>query len=322
MRRYAALLLVLFLLDAAQALADDAEKAKEHYLKGKELVDAGAYEKAIVELEASYSLNPVPIVLYNIGLCYDELHLYASALKNYRLFVAKATEDLSSLKESVSDRIKELNKFLGILKLTVDEEGAEVLVDNKLIGKTPLPAIFIETGNHDLEIRKTGFPDIKQKIKIVSGESLELGFSMKAPASSVSGEKEPETKDKAGTEKETGEKPEPAKTRKKLGSGPFWTAVTMTGVSALTMAILGGVALKKDREVADMYEDENWKGVADERDRLKLGTNIMIGLMSAAAISALVLFFFTDFKKEKKSSAFFMVNPGSGAFVSGMGGIF
>jgi hypothetical protein len=313
---------MLVLLITAQARADDEEKAKDHYLKGKELVEAGAYDKAIVELEESYELNPVPIVLYNIGLCYDELHYYADALKNYRLFVAKATEDLASLKESVSKRIKELNKFLGILKLTVDVDGAEVLVDNKLIGKTPLPAAFIETGNHDLEIRKTGHPDIKQKIKIVSGEALELGFSMKSPGSPTQTKATYETTEESRDEASKPEKAKGPKTRKKLSPGPFWTTVVITGVSGLTMAILGGMTLKKDNEVADMYEDENWKSVADERDKLRLGTNLMIGLMSAAAVSALVLFFFTDFKKEKKSTAFFMMDPGSGAMLSGISGSF
>jgi hypothetical protein len=322
MTRFTAILALLSFLIANEALADDAQKAKEHYLKGKELVDAGAYKKAIVELEASYELNPVPIVLYNIGLCYDELHLYASALKHYRLFVAKATEDLASLKQSVSVRIQELNKFLGILKLTVDEEGADVLVDNEWIGKTPLPATFIETGNHDLEIRKTGFPDIEQKIKIISGESLELEFSMKAAAASVPDTKEQEARDKAETEKPAGEETAAARNGKKLGIVPFWTAVAVTGASALTMAVLGGVALKKDGEVADMYENENWKPVADERDRLSLATNVMIGLTSAAALSALVLFFFTDFSKEKKRGAFFTVDPGSGALLTGIGGTY
>ncbi len=49
---------------------------------------------------------------------------------------------------------------------------------NELIGETPLGVTSVGMGSHDLVIRKTGFPKIKEKIKIVSGETMELAFSL------------------------------------------------------------------------------------------------------------------------------------------------
>ena len=316
--KYAA---VIFAIDAflvsGNMLCDDKDKAKEHFLKGKELVEDGAYDKAIVELEASYELNPVPIVLYNIGLCYDELHKYANAMKNYRQFLAYGKEAPQEMRDKVSARIKELSKLIGLLKLDVDVEGAEVIVDNKLVGHTPTEVIFVETGEHDLAIRKTGFPDIKKKFKIISGETTELSFTMEK----VKGKKvdegkkiekeEEEVKAPTGEVKEevtAAEEPPSGKKkgqkRKKLGKAPFW-AVTAVALASLAGAdVTGGLAIDANAEFNDQYyEDrESWEPLQDRTNNLALTTDVLIGVGAASAAAALIMFFFTDFKRKDEKN--------------------
>ena len=311
--KYAAIIVAIaaFLI-SANLFCDDKDKAKEHFLKGKTLVEDGAYDKAIVELEASYELNPVPIVLYNIGLCYDELHKYADAMKNYRHFLAYGKEAPKEFRDKVSERIKELSKLIGLLKLDVDVEGAEVIVDNKLVGHTPKEVIFVETGEHDLAIRKTGFPGIKKKFKIVSGETTELSFAMekfkgKEVEESKKAEKQDELKAPKKEEKEeVKEVKEPTmdtkegKKRKKLGKAPFWAVTAVALASLAGAAVTGGLAIDANSEFNDQYyEDrESWEPLQDRTNNLALTTDVLIGVGAASAVAALVLFFFTDFKKK------------------------
>ena len=188
MRSLAFFLGVSVLLLSPRAFSDDKEEAKQRYHKGKAFVEEGAYDKAIIELKASYDLNPVPIVQYNIAVCYDELKQYANALKHYRSFVAESKDAPEAMKNEVAKRIEELDEFIGLLKVEVDVEGAEVLIDDKLVGHTPVKPIIIETGEHDLNIRKTGLPEIKRKFTIVSGKIVELSLKMEQKEEKGAGE--------------------------------------------------------------------------------------------------------------------------------------
>jgi hypothetical protein len=250
-------------------------------------------------------------VLYNIAICYDQMHKYADAVKYYGLYLEQEPELGQDERTLITGRVEELEKFLGTLSLTVDLDGADVLIDGSLVGKTPLDPVAVETGEHDLTVRMTGHPDMKEKITIVSGEVTELDLAFEGPEEGGGGQ------DTGGGPVKTG------KEKKKLGPAPFIAMAALTGASALVMAITGGVALKKDGEVADMYDNDHaWKDVADERDRLASGTNAMIGVTAACAAATLVLAFFTDFKKEKNVQAYVSGNPAAGGLSLSLGGAF
>lgn len=286
------LLFAMSLFAAQQAQEEREAAAKEHFLKGKALVEAGAYEKAIIELGASYDLNPNPVVLYNIGICYDELTRYAEAVNYYTLFIEEAGEKFKDVITEVALRIEELSEFFGFLKLAVNLEGAEVIIDDNLLGYTPLEVITIDTGEHDLEIRKIGYRDIEKKVTVVSGQTIELAFEMVKI--------EPEKKE------EFPEGPEKKK-RKKLGPVYFWTAVGLAGAAAITAAVTGGLAIQKDSDIEGYYRDqEGWKSLRDDGKKLALTTDIMIGVSAAAGAGALILLFFTDFKKKEKKPVSFV----------------
>jgi hypothetical protein len=268
-----------------EAQAQKEADGKEHFLKGKALVEEGAWEKAIVELRASYELNPNPIALYNTAICYDELTRYAEAVTTYTLFVEQAGEKYKEILAEVQARIKELSAFLGTLKLTVDPPGAEVRIDGSAAGVAPLAPITIETGEHELSVILDGYKDIETKVVIVSGQTKELSLTMARPAPVTV--VQPQVPEK--------------KNRKTLHPAIFWSMVGLAGAAAVSAVVTGSLAVKKDRGVEEYFEDETgWASLRDEGKKLALSTDIMIGVAAAAGASALVLSFFTDFKKKKK----------------------
>jgi hypothetical protein len=80
--------------------------------------------------------------------------------------------------------------------------------------------------------------------------------------------------------------------------------MSLTAAAGVCAIALGATAVKKDDEIKGMFESENWKAVADERDRLSAAADAMIAVTAAAAVATIVLAVFTDFKKEKKPAAF------------------
>jgi len=295
---------------------DETDAAKEYFLKGKALVEEGAYKKAIVELNASYEINPVPIVLYNIGLCYDELHKYADAVYYYRLFTEKSEGEEEELLAKVKERMEVLEKFLGTIEIEVNEEGAEIILDDKLIGTSPVEKILIETGEHEFIVRKTGFYEIKKHFTVVSGKTVMHAFQLKKIGLESKKKEDTEVKGPDDTTGETGEtKPEETKSRKTLAAAPFWSMVAVTGLAAAGAVVTGALAVKDNNTLSDMKKTDEWESVRDRRDTLALTTDILIGAAAAGAVTTLVLYFFTDFKKEKKTGAFFYPSGSSGLVI-------
>jgi hypothetical protein len=292
MKSFGWLGLVLALLAAGPGMADDQDQAKERYLKGKALAEEGAYDKAVVELLASYDLSPVPIVLYNIAVSYDSMEHYADAVRYYEMYLLEEKKLPKGQESKILKRIDTLRTFLGLLELTVDQDGVEVLVDGTVVGTTPLEAFLIDTGNHTLTLRKPGFQEINESFTAISEKTVTLQISMDEPMAQEAG----------GGSKGVG-KAAP-KGRKKLGPAAFGVTMSLTAAAGVCAIALGATAVNKDKDIRAMYEDENWQAVADERDRLSAAADAMIAVTAAAAVATVVLGLFTDFKSEKKPVAF------------------
>jgi hypothetical protein len=327
MTKYLALWAAVIVLGTGGVLRaeTDEEKAKAHFMKGKALVEEGAYEQAIAELKTSYEFNPLPIVIFNIAVSYDKLHDYADAVSYYRKFLDG--KDLpEKVRSAAEGRVKKLTGFLGTLKLTLDVEGAEILVDGEPPSQYPPGEILVATGDHELLIRKEGYKEIKTTFTTVSGETKELSFTLEKVAAQgvVITEVEPavqtrpageQGKAAAGVPAAGAEKAKsPGGRKKKVPPAAFGIMVGLTGALVIGAGAMGGLAISKDNQVSGMHEDEDWQSVKDEGYTYALAADILMGVAGASALTTLVLAFFADFgrgRKEKKQ-AIFVAPSGSG----------
>ncbi len=307
------------LVATGTAHAEDPEKAKEHFFKAKELYDEGALAKAIIEFKKSYEYSAVPLVSYNIGVCYDELHKYADALFYYSRYVEEVADLPPDKKAAIEERIEKIKKFIGSLELKVDVEGAEVIIDGKLVGQTPQGFVSLETGEHDLLLRKVGMSDVKKKFTITSGEVTTIDVQMPTlqPAPALAPATPPTT---PPAQEPAEEEEEPAaEPGKKIGATPFWVALGVTGATLVAITATGSLALKAESDFEEQYrEDEDqWKPLQRKANNLALTTDILIGVAAAAAATTAVLAVFTDFKGEKASKVSLgpTVTPGGAGIV-------
>ena len=276
----------------------DKKKAKQFFLKGKLLVDKGKYEEAIEKLEISYDLYPVPLVLFNIALCYEELHKYAEAVSFYNEYLETGEDEPYERKEKVFKQIEELTEFLGKVHLEVDEDGAEVILDGKAIGRTPVNVILVETGKHELAVNKEGFLKAWKKFSIVAGQTFTLSFTMQ------------ETGEKGDV---GSERPKKKKSKGKGRGGALWTGgwVVFGAGAALALAgtVTGGMALSMGSDLEGKcpdgvcppeYHDDN-----NKMKNLALSSDILLGVglvgVAAGAV-CLILDWKLEAKTEKKPS--------------------
>jgi hypothetical protein len=264
----------------AQPDAAAANEAKLHFKNGLALFNEKAYEKAIVEFNESYRLYPFDKVLYNIALCYDNSHAYADALTYYMMYMDKAKKMSTKMMKAISRRIEELSLYVGLLEVRSSEPGAEIILDGKTVGETPVLSLTTEIGEHDLIVRKEGFSPFTQKVTVVSGGTTTVDATLFKEVIPVVEVEKPDKK-------------------RKLHPALFYASVGLFGVTALTAVVTGSLALKADRTIGGMYDDEPWGAWRDRRDRYAMTADVMTGMAAVFAAASVTISFFTRFKKVK-----------------------
>jgi len=279
---------------AGAAPAQDVKEAEERFKKGLMLVDEGDCKNAVIEFEESYKLYPTAVVLYNMALCYDDLHKYAKAMKYYQQYVEEAQKDPAKKGvTAVQERIGKLEKYLGTLSVTCNVKDAAVSVDEEEIGTAPLENVYVETGDHTVTLEKEGFQPFSKKIKVVSGKTISVDAQL------LIVEKEPEGQVPViGTETEN-------PSRKTLKPVIFWCMLGVTIGLGGGAAAVGGLNLVNHNKFKDLNyveDDAKWRDLKDKGEIYNAVFLALIGATGAAAVATVALAFFTDFKKREKKT--------------------
>ncbi len=141
----------------APASTDPAVAAavKQAYAAGRAAADAKQWPKAVEEFGKAYALKPLPQLAGNLGEAELRVGRFRDAAEHVDRFLREDKGALSEDKKAGEGWLKEAKKKIVTLKITVDEAGAEVLVDDKVIGVSPLPPeIYVDPGTHTIVARK------------------------------------------------------------------------------------------------------------------------------------------------------------------------
>lgn len=279
------------LLAAAPAVAQEPtdeqmETARVHFERGVELVGQEQWEQALAEFNASVEAMPTAPGLLNVGLCQRRLGRNLDAQRTFERFMSEfgSTADEVDRRDAQA-QLDELRGVLGRLSVTVNEAGADVLVDDRAAGRAPLAGpVFVEPGEHTVVARLEGRDPVSQTVSVAAGQQTSVNLELEPPT--VAGGTSPALPPGGGETSDDG------------GVAPvwFWTSVGITGAAALAWGITGGLALKAD---SDYSSDPN--RTADDREAgqaLALGADVCGALTGAAAVATLVLAFFVDWDEE------------------------
>jgi hypothetical protein len=146
----AALLVLLALLVATPrlVLADDKAEAKKAFKRAEAAEQRKDWRTAIAEYQLAYDLAPHPDVLYNIALDFERLEEYRDAATYYRRYLDDSPDAEDTAR--VEKLIKTLRNRPGTVTITSEPDGAEVLIDGKRRGVTPLEVSL--AGAHKIEV--------------------------------------------------------------------------------------------------------------------------------------------------------------------------
>jgi tetratricopeptide (TPR) repeat protein len=248
------------------AVAQDSAEAERLFNEGLVAAENGDYQGAVRAFEASYDLNPVPEVLYNIAACRRELGDAPGAANALRDFAAGLGSSITP--EQAADletQLGELIPQIGRIALDVGERGATVRIDGVDVGTTPLgPWIALLPGRHQVEVLKDGFQSASMAVDAPPGETTTVAVALVAEGSTAP----------------PGDG----------GISPwFWVTAGLTGASAIAMAVTGGITLKYKDEYLD--GDHTDQGLYDDIVVLRTTTDVLLGVTLAGAAAATLIYF-------------------------------
>jgi hypothetical protein len=143
-----------------------AEKAKEEYAR------------AIVTYDKSFELNPDPAVLVASAALELKFERWMEAARKIRQAFAETEIPLAeALRPRAQQVLDAALLYLGLVTLTIEPEGALVLLDGAEVGTAPLAeSLLLAPGSYTLAIQADGFITAEAKLTIEAGSESERTF--------------------------------------------------------------------------------------------------------------------------------------------------
>lgn len=170
----------------APAAADPKEEARQRYDRGMQLYSDGAYDLALIEINRAYDLAPSYKLLYNVAQINAQLQNYAGALRAFERYLVEGGADVPQKRqEEVAKEIQNLRARTANLRVTINVEGADILVDGfPQVAPPPGEPLLVNAGVRKVSARKPGYQPTEQVLTLAGGDSVDVKLDLAEVASS------------------------------------------------------------------------------------------------------------------------------------------
>lgn len=301
--------LVANALLAVGARADAASEARQRYDRALKFYEDGVYDAALVELTRAYELNPSYRIIYNIAQTRVAMRDYAGAIESFQRYLREGGGQVPNDRvAAVRTELNELQQRVGRLTVETDVAEAEVLIDDLVVGTTPLAApVLVNAGLRRVTVRHPEFPPHSQRVSVAGGEQLRVSLPLRprrTDAQATAMPQEPATSSAAPAPSPAGE-PQPAVqgAQLSLSSGDpsdaaaapsrtaAWVMTGVTGALAATAVVFAVIAQNKNQDL-DERRSRPGEDVAafnedrDEMKRMALFTDVFaVAAVASAGVS-------------------------------------
>lgn len=276
------------------------DEGRARFLRGVQLFREGDFRSALVEFRRAYDISKNFKVLYNIGQTEYELADYAGALRSFERYLQGGGAEIEPARRAqVEEDLKKLSARVARVEIKSNAQGAEVLVDDVVVGVTPLPeAVLVSIGRRKISLQKGGAVSPARFVDLAGGDKTSVTIELA------------ESKPIAPVATPAPLPPPPAEPPSRTG---LWVSLAVTGGLAIGTAVLGGlaVAAHSDAEAKLGTLGVKAQDVADAHSKTKtlsLVADIMGGA-TIAMIGATIVIGVTSGKGEPPKAATITVNP-------------
>ena len=153
-------------------------QARAAFKRGIELYKERDFDAALVELKRAYALVPSIKILYDLGQVSYQRHDYAGALRYFRRYLTEGDGEIAPDRQrEVAEDIGRLEMRFGRLEVQTLDEGAQVLVDDVVVGKTPLVTLIpVSSGARRISLVARTGEQRTRLVKVAGGEIVRVYF--------------------------------------------------------------------------------------------------------------------------------------------------
>jgi PEGA domain len=184
-RRARTLAAALLAANMTVANPSSAEDATTLYDQGVNAARAGQWETARVLLLQSFERHPDVKTAANLGRVELVAGKPRDAAEHLSFFLRAAPGISDDDRRATDEMLAKAKSRIGALSIHVNVDHAEVLVDGRRVGSSPLDGpVFVEPGSRRIEARKEGFSATSRGIDVTAGATPVVELKL-APAPPV-----------------------------------------------------------------------------------------------------------------------------------------
>ena len=168
----------------AQPAAAAVSDAAKHFQRGVTMYNEADYRAALVEFRRAYEIAPNAAVLYNIGQTYYQLQNYAAALMALGRYLTEAGPTAPHRRD-VEQTIDTLQTRVGKVAISTSAPGADITVDDELVGKSPLDEpVLVSIGRRKITALRDGRVTETRFVDVAAGDTVtvSLAADVRGPA--------------------------------------------------------------------------------------------------------------------------------------------
>jgi tetratricopeptide (TPR) repeat protein len=246
---------VLALMLAAGSAPTEAEtkRADELIAQGNDLRRRGDNQGALELYQQAHEIAATPRTAAQLGLAEQAAGRWADA-DGHLTMALRETRDpwVNKNRKILAESLGNVRLRVGRLEIVGDPEGAEVLVNGRVVGTLPLKMpTAVNAGTNDVEVRAQGYASEKRSVHAPAQQVQGVVFRlMRNPPPSVGAE--PAALD-GPVRLEARNEPD---LEKKEGSKVWlWAAI---GVGAIAAAVVGVVLVSGEDTFPNPTEEVSW----------------------------------------------------------------
>jgi hypothetical protein len=144
------------------------------------------YVDALGLYDQSRALDPEDVgVDYSIARARQLLGDFPEALAALERFEQRATPEIKAKVGRLEQLFAELRSRISTLRLKCSQPGARVLLREKVVGSTPLPAVRLPAGAATLQLELDGFFPVTHEVVLPAGGALDVEVTLHARSRSA-----------------------------------------------------------------------------------------------------------------------------------------
>jgi hypothetical protein len=163
-----------------EALTD---KARQLYLEGLEALKKSQWAEAHASFLAAWRIKPHYQIASNLGLSELKLGKHRDAAEHLTWYLREAPKTKEKERQRAQVLLAEARSKVATITMEVTPDGAEVLVDGTVIGRSPftLP-VFLEPGKHGIEARLDGYVAVNAAVVAEAAKEAGVSLRLEKPA--------------------------------------------------------------------------------------------------------------------------------------------